>query len=156
AAVGGTASVLTGGKFANGAVSAAFAHLFNDEAHAANSRYFWQRGFWEQGWEELPTRQSLQDDDLLTAIRRFTPLGRAISAVLWIDSQVPPLDMSSDKPTPPEQIGPFKDHGWERMQEDGISWREAQEAFKQPPQWQEPQRTWLYETKTVRLVLDEE
>jgi RHS repeat-associated protein len=30
---GGTASVLTGGKFANGAVSAAFAHLFNDEAH---------------------------------------------------------------------------------------------------------------------------
>jgi len=28
---GGTASVLTGGKFANGAVSAAFAHLFNDE-----------------------------------------------------------------------------------------------------------------------------
>ncbi len=29
---GGTASVLTGGKFANGAVSAAFAHLFNDEA----------------------------------------------------------------------------------------------------------------------------
>ena len=32
---GGTASVLTGGKFANGAVSAAFAHLFNDEAHDA-------------------------------------------------------------------------------------------------------------------------
>ena len=28
---GGTASVLTGGKFANGAVSAAFAHLFNAE-----------------------------------------------------------------------------------------------------------------------------
>ena len=33
-AVGGTASVLTGGNFANGAVSAAFAHLFNDEAHS--------------------------------------------------------------------------------------------------------------------------
>src|SRR5262249_16575629 len=30
---GGTASVLTGGKFANGAVSAAFAHLFNQEGH---------------------------------------------------------------------------------------------------------------------------
>ena len=30
---GGTASVLTGGKFANGAVSAAFANLFNDQAH---------------------------------------------------------------------------------------------------------------------------
>ncbi len=30
---GGTASVLTGGKFANGAVSAAFAHLFNDEGY---------------------------------------------------------------------------------------------------------------------------
>jgi hypothetical protein len=32
-AVGGTASVLTGGKFVNGAVTAAFAWLFNDEMH---------------------------------------------------------------------------------------------------------------------------
>jgi hypothetical protein len=34
AIIGGTASALGGGKFANGAVSAAFTHLFNDEAHA--------------------------------------------------------------------------------------------------------------------------
>jgi len=31
ATVGGTASVIGGGKFANGAVSAAFVHLFNAE-----------------------------------------------------------------------------------------------------------------------------
>jgi hypothetical protein len=34
AAVGGTASVLGGGKFANGAVTAAFQHLFNAELAA--------------------------------------------------------------------------------------------------------------------------
>jgi hypothetical protein len=33
AAVGGTSSVLTGGKFVNGAVTAAFARMFNDELH---------------------------------------------------------------------------------------------------------------------------
>src|SRR3989338_5718492 len=33
AVVGGTASVLGGGKFANGAVTAAFGHLFNDMQH---------------------------------------------------------------------------------------------------------------------------
>jgi hypothetical protein len=37
ATAGGTASALGGGKFANGAVTAAFQHLFNAEAH---------RGFW--------------------------------------------------------------------------------------------------------------
>jgi Pretoxin HINT domain len=35
---GGTASVLTGGKFANGAITAAFAHLFNAEAHGCGAR----------------------------------------------------------------------------------------------------------------------
>jgi RHS repeat-associated protein len=37
AIVGGTASAIGGGKFANGAVTAAFTHLFNDEAHAMMS-----------------------------------------------------------------------------------------------------------------------
>lgn len=36
--VGGTASELTGGKFANGAVTAAFAHIFNDLRCAKNLR----------------------------------------------------------------------------------------------------------------------
>jgi hypothetical protein len=35
AAVGGTASVIGGGKFQNGAATAAFVHLFNDEAPKA-------------------------------------------------------------------------------------------------------------------------
>jgi len=38
AVVGGTASVLGGGKFANGAVSGAFVRLFNEEAHAFSQR----------------------------------------------------------------------------------------------------------------------
>jgi hypothetical protein len=36
ATAGGTASALGGGKFANGAVTAAFQHLFNAEAHRGN------------------------------------------------------------------------------------------------------------------------
>ena len=38
AIVGGTVSRITGGKFANGAVTAAMAHLFNQEASARNMR----------------------------------------------------------------------------------------------------------------------
>ena len=34
AVVGGTTSQITGGKFANGAISGAFVHLFNAEARA--------------------------------------------------------------------------------------------------------------------------
>jgi len=37
AILGGTASVLGGGKFANGAVSGAFTYLFNNAAHEAES-----------------------------------------------------------------------------------------------------------------------
>ncbi|MFN4291480.1 MAG: hypothetical protein ACK4E7_11435 [Permianibacter sp.] len=37
AAIGGTVSELTGGKFANGAITAAFARAFNDEAHMESS-----------------------------------------------------------------------------------------------------------------------
>jgi hypothetical protein len=37
AAAGGTASVLTGGKFANGAITGAMAHLFNFESHTARA-----------------------------------------------------------------------------------------------------------------------
>jgi hypothetical protein len=37
AAVGGTASALSGGKFANGAMTAAFARMFNDEMHRSDA-----------------------------------------------------------------------------------------------------------------------
>lgn len=42
AVVGGTASALGGGKFANGAVSGAFTYMFNHNAHPDN-RDWWQR-----------------------------------------------------------------------------------------------------------------
>ena len=38
AAIGGTASRLSGGKFANGAITGAFSRAFNDEAHARKER----------------------------------------------------------------------------------------------------------------------
>jgi virulence plasmid B protein len=37
AIVGGTSSVLTGGKFVNGAVTAAFARMFNEEMHRSDA-----------------------------------------------------------------------------------------------------------------------
>jgi hypothetical protein len=40
AVVGGTVSELTGGKFANGAVSGAFVHLFNAEGYTKVGKYF--------------------------------------------------------------------------------------------------------------------
>ncbi|MFN9792700.1 MAG: L,D-transpeptidase family protein, partial [Pseudomonadota bacterium] len=41
ALVGGTASTISGGKFANGAVTAAFARAFNDELHFDGERLKW-------------------------------------------------------------------------------------------------------------------
>lgn len=41
--VGGTASSLGGGKFANGAITAAFSRAFNDEMHNPNDRSFLSR-----------------------------------------------------------------------------------------------------------------
>jgi hypothetical protein len=37
AVLGGTTSALTGGKFANGAITGAFSRAFNDELHGSNS-----------------------------------------------------------------------------------------------------------------------
>jgi len=36
--IGGTASVITGGKFGNGAMSAAFVYLFNDNMHKKRNK----------------------------------------------------------------------------------------------------------------------
>ncbi|MGM8228508.1 FG-GAP-like repeat-containing protein [Cellvibrio sp. ARAG 10.3] len=43
ALVGGTISEISGGKFANGAVTAAMAHLFNQESSASKMRDYWGR-----------------------------------------------------------------------------------------------------------------
>ncbi|WP_263078639.1 DUF637 domain-containing protein [Endozoicomonas sp. Mp262] len=43
AVVGGTASEITGGKFANGAVTGAFSRAFNDEMHAKEARQYRDR-----------------------------------------------------------------------------------------------------------------
>ena len=61
-AAGGTASVLTGGKFANGAVSAAFAHLFNDEdpAHRRNKETYWDS-------ERHPALEELAKNPIVSA-----------------------------------------------------------------------------------------
>ena len=46
AVVGGTASALTGGKFANGAITGAFSRGFNDEAHFKAEQESWSNKFW--------------------------------------------------------------------------------------------------------------
>lgn len=43
AVVGGTASRISGGKFANGAVTAAFGYLFNNQLSKAEAEYFAER-----------------------------------------------------------------------------------------------------------------
>jgi hypothetical protein len=50
AVVGGTASAVGGGKFGNGAVSAAFVYLFNHSAHDTGSS---GKGFWRSLWDEF-------------------------------------------------------------------------------------------------------
>jgi len=59
ATIGGTASVLAGGKFANGAVTSAFQHLFNQESGSnkkVNGQYVheetveWYEQFAEESW----------------------------------------------------------------------------------------------------------
>ncbi|WP_345552573.1 hypothetical protein [Microbulbifer aestuariivivens] len=46
AVLGGTASVASGGKFANGAITGAFSRAFNDEAHQATQKR--DTGWWAQ------------------------------------------------------------------------------------------------------------
>jgi RHS repeat-associated protein len=92
---GGTASVLTGGKFANGAVSAAFAHLFNDDGPG-------HRGIGDNGgpplgsWEE-PNYESTQENVLERLALRLATLGGLLPAIPLILSTQPagsPLDGS--------------------------------------------------------------
>ena len=45
AVVGGTAAKVTGGKFANGAITGAFSRGFNDEAHSKQSSKAWYKKF---------------------------------------------------------------------------------------------------------------
>ena len=64
AVIGGTASELTGGKFANGAMSAAFTHLFNEELLPALPQYVNPEGYATVGdnpfhWDEPSPEQEL-------------------------------------------------------------------------------------------------
>ena len=47
AVVGGTTSHITGGKFANGAITGAFSRGFNDEAHFTSVQESWSTSFWK-------------------------------------------------------------------------------------------------------------
>jgi RHS repeat-associated protein len=49
AVVGGTASAVSGGKFANGAVTGAFSRAFNDELHDQAE----EKSFWESSWNNI-------------------------------------------------------------------------------------------------------
>jgi hypothetical protein len=73
AVTGGAASALGGGKFANGAVSAAFAHLFNNE-----SRSMWERA----KAEARMIGNFVRDEGLDVLYRTATTFGGAGQALL--------------------------------------------------------------------------
>jgi hypothetical protein len=52
AVVGGTASVLSGGKFANGALTGAFSRAFNDELHSGSGGFVTDDGFSEPNFSD--------------------------------------------------------------------------------------------------------
>jgi hypothetical protein len=67
--VGGTISAMTGGKFANGAITAAMAHLFNQERTAAEQREYLKglsENLLQKVHEERDFINSWSDDDFKT------------------------------------------------------------------------------------------
>jgi RHS repeat-associated protein len=81
AVVGGTASALGGGKFANGAVSGAFTHLFNNEAHLERRLdrriEAYQRGDITQ--EQLLALHAQDANAALTAASFWVPVERVFA-----------------------------------------------------------------------------
>ena len=80
--VGGTVSQATGGKFANGAVSGAFVHLFNDE--------------FENLFYQNKVRASLPEDHFINRIQNdiakgFKGLYKGMSKILTMDTSDKPM-----------------------------------------------------------------
>jgi hypothetical protein len=111
AVAGGTASVLGGGKFANGAITAAFQHLFNFEAH---------RGNWFERAGASTKRFLFGDDDgglwgtSLTATELFSDAGNGAmrGAAAYADGFIPVWD-------------PFESMGVYNHLDDGLYWSQA-------------------------------
>lgn len=84
AALGGAVSEVTGGKFANGAVTGAFSHAFNDLVHDTNDlsindeeRKFASEGDRESFWE---SRLERGDPPASTALKIFWNQGSGVFA----------------------------------------------------------------------------
>lgn len=79
AAVGGTASAITYGKFANGAITGAFSRGFNDEAHFQQDR----KSFWDRFTNETKMIGNfIQDEGLNVLGRTLTTVGRGAQVLL--------------------------------------------------------------------------
>lgn len=89
--VGGTAAELTGGKFSNGAITASFLRLFNDEAFSAGLRWFLGPGVARTSRVLRLTEDSEMGQELLKfpevkdalAIARATPNDGQVYSFRW-------------------------------------------------------------------------
>ena len=75
AVLGGAASALTGGKFANGAVTGAFSRGFNDEAHYQADR----QSFWDYFQKRVMSGQVR--DDIFSALGAYAKGGAGLAGV---------------------------------------------------------------------------
>ncbi|MEW9900241.1 hypothetical protein ABWL39_16595 [Chitinivorax sp. PXF-14] len=84
AVVGGLASSLAGGKFSNGAVTAAFAYLFNDLASQQKGKALEVQAQAElngQGWSTYTNRQIVFEDGVASEMDIIGRRGAEISAI---------------------------------------------------------------------------
>jgi hypothetical protein len=143
AVVGDVASIAGGGKFGNGAVTAAFGYMFNALAGRLAGRWT-GRVFGGALCAEAGPGAAVcaivggaVGGQLGSDLEDFLRGG----VIVWND--------------PPEIKG-FTDHGWERMQQDGLTPKDLNDALNNPKQ-RIPQHddTTVYVGKTATVVLNE-
>jgi hypothetical protein len=148
--VGGLAAIAGGGKFLNGAVTAAFGYLSNSAAGALRG---WgigsAAGAWAGGLLGLETGPA---DAAIVVGARWA--GGSIGAMIgdWLTG--PNVVMNSGE-APPDVKG-LTDHGWERMQEDGISGTELNDRggdWQKMPQ-EDGSTKWVGQSLTIVLNHD--
>jgi hypothetical protein len=98
--VGGTVSVIGGGKFANGAAQAGFGYLFSQLAHERNNRLV-ARGFDRSQWQRVGLLTDAQSEagfigDQQMALSMSSVAGPLPTNQFYVEVSVRPLDASGN------------------------------------------------------------
>ncbi|WP_419628277.1 hypothetical protein, partial [Thiolapillus sp.] len=94
AIIGGTASTLSGGKFANGALSGAFGYLFgsamaaNDDSYGQNEMAMISEDKWGYIMSRSPRLSGLYDDADHFDVEYFDPRAISETGPTWENSSV--------------------------------------------------------------------